>query len=149
MKKIMTGLLILGLAAGAVPAMAGPAADALSECMADNTSGRERKDLARWVFVGMSSHPEMRDLSVSTDEARDRVDRTMGQLVTKLLAESCLEQARAAVQQEGAVALQISFGMLGKLAMQELTSNEAVSGAMSGFEKYIDKGKMERAFSQQ
>ena len=40
-----------------------PAGDALGRCLADNTTGRGRKDLARWVFVSMAAHPEIRPLA--------------------------------------------------------------------------------------
>ncbi len=149
MKRVMMALAILGLAMGTAPVVAGPAVDALSECMADNSSGRDRKDLARWVFVAMSAHPEMRDIAGSLDSARESTNQTMGKLVTRLLAESCPEQTRAAMQQEGSVALQISFGVLGQLAMQELMSSQAVSASVGGFEKYIDKEKVEPILSRQ
>ena len=38
-------------------ALADSAAD-LSTCVADNTSGKQRKDLARWVFFAMAAHPD-------------------------------------------------------------------------------------------
>jgi hypothetical protein len=28
-----------------------------SSCMADSSTGKDRKELARWIFVAMSSHP--------------------------------------------------------------------------------------------
>ena len=40
--------------------------EALSRCLADNTSGRDRKDLARWVFFAMAAHPEIKQYTVPT-----------------------------------------------------------------------------------
>lgn len=53
------------------PALAGPYTDALGSCLADNTTGKDRKELARWIFVAMSAHPEMRDLSNTTHVLRN------------------------------------------------------------------------------
>lgn len=39
-------------------AVAGPASDALGVCMADFLNGKERKELGKWIFIGMSAHPE-------------------------------------------------------------------------------------------
>src|SRR3982751_4847671 len=48
---------------GALPAIAGPASQSLGTCLADNTSGRDRKELAKWIFVAMSAHPDMKDVA--------------------------------------------------------------------------------------
>jgi hypothetical protein len=97
----------------------------------------------------MSSHPELSDIAGSIEGTRENVDRSMGKLVTRLLAESCPEQTRSAVQREGNMALQIAFGVLGQLAMQELMSNRSVAESVGRFEQYIDKEKVEPVLSRQ
>jgi len=150
MQKILVtlGVIALGVAISTSSAIAGSATTSLSSCMADNTTGKERKALARWVFIAMTAHPEMRDLSHTTVEARDQINQAMGTMVNKLLTESCAAQARTALKQEGSVALQTAFGVLGQLAMQELMSNSEVNASISGFEKYVDKKKLDASLSQ-
>lgn len=127
-------------------ALAGPATDALSACLADNTTGKDRKDMARWIFVGMASHPEIESLSNVTQANRDELDRIIATMVTRLMTESCLAQARSATEKDGSEAFQAAFGIVGKLAMQELMSNPKVNASFSEFTKYIDQKKLNSAF---
>jgi hypothetical protein len=128
-------------------AHAGPAADALGKCLAENTTGKERKDLARWMFVAMTAHPEMKILSAATESDKEQTSRVMAALFTKLLSESCPVQAKAAMQSEGSQAMQSAFGTLGQLAMQELMSNQDVTKAIGDFERFVDQKKVEAAMS--
>jgi hypothetical protein len=130
-----------------VPAVAGSYTDALASCLGDHTTGKERKELARWIFIAMSAHPEIRDLSNVSTESKERAFRTAGSIFTRLLTENCASQARAAIQNEGAASFQNAFGVLGQLAMQELTSNADVNAALLGFDRYIDRKKLEGAFA--
>ncbi|HEX7055547.1 MAG TPA: hypothetical protein VF211_16605 [Burkholderiales bacterium] len=142
MKRIAAFIFAAVLAA---PAYAGPYGQALGACLADNTSGKDRKELARWIFAAMSAHPEMKELSSVTPETKEQVFRATGALVTRLLSESCADQAKAAIRAEGARSFEQAFGMLGRLAMQELMTNPEVRVAFSGFDRYIDKSKIDAA----
>ncbi|MBS1139287.1 MAG: hypothetical protein H6R13_740 [Proteobacteria bacterium] len=103
--------------------------------------------MARWVFVGMASHPEIKTLSNVTQENRDTFDKTMANLVTRLMTENCLAQARSAMEKDGGEAFKVAFGVVGKLAMQELMSNPNVNASFSDFAKYIDQKKLNSAFA--
>jgi uncharacterized protein Yka (UPF0111/DUF47 family) len=145
--NIYKTLLILCATLIALPGFAGPYTDAMSTCLADSTTGKERKELARWIFAAMSTHPDMRDISSATDETRDKIQKTAGTLVTRLLSEDCSNQARIAMQKEGSESMQAAFGALGKLAMQELTTNREFNAALSGIERYVDRKKLEAALA--
>lgn len=123
--------------AAPTPRMTTPAVAALSACLADNTTGKDRKDLARWVFVGMGAHPDIKRLASASDADLTDIDRTMGQLMTRLMADACLKQTRE-VTREGGNGIETAFGQLGELAMQELTNNPAVGQRMAGFLKHVD-----------
>jgi hypothetical protein len=131
----------------ALSATAGPQGDAFGRCLAENTTGKERKEMARWVFVAMTAHPEMRSLSAATEADREQTSRTVGVLFTKLLSEVCAVQAKAAMQAEGSQAMNGAFGTLGQLAMQEIMTNPEVTKAVSDFERFVDKSKVEAAMS--
>jgi hypothetical protein len=149
MKKIVRALaaILVGSVMIGSTAKAGPATDALASCLTDNTTGKDRKDMARWVFVGMSGHPEIQNLSNVTDADRDTVDRTIAALFTKLLAEKCPAQANLAAAEGGSESFRAAFEIIGKLAMQELMSNPKVNASFSRFTKYVDQNKMNSAFS--
>lgn len=151
MKKSLAtlGLALLGTLLAPAPAQAGPATDALSACLADNTTGKERKDLVKWIFVSIAAHPELRELAVATPAMRDRVNQRTGVMLTRLLTDNCPEQARRAYERDGGQAFEAAFGVLGRLAMQELMTNADVNAAVSGFGKYVDKQKLEATFGRQ
>lgn len=145
MNAPLTALLLCLSLGAALPAQAGPKADALAACLGDNTTGKDRKDLARWMFASMAIHPEIKDLSATTPAARDAADQSMGRLVTALLAERCATQARETVQQEGSAGMFNAFRVLGELAMKELMSNPDVARSMGGYERFLDQDKLKAA----
>lgn len=149
MKKIVTALaaVVIGSAIATSSAIAGPASDALGTCLSDNTTGKERKDLARWIFVGMSAHPDIQSLSKVTEATRDELDRMMAAIVTRLITENCLSKAKFAMEKEGAASFQAAFGAMGGLAMQELMSNPEVNSSFTNYSKYLDTNKINSVFS--
>jgi hypothetical protein len=122
---------------------------ALKSCLADKTSGKDRKELAKWVFVSMAVHPEMKphfnaDIEIVADDA----SKTMAALVTRLLSESCVDETRAAMKGgQLTQSLQVAFEGLGQLAMQELMADQSVQRSMGRFERYIDQKRMTEALS--
>lgn len=138
---------VLGSAIPVSNAYASTATDALASCLADNTTGRDRKDLARWIFVGMASHPEIQNLSSITPEKRDELNRVVASMVTRLMTESCSAQARSALEKDGGTAFQTAFGIIGQLAMQELMSNSQVNASFADYAKYLDQKKFGSTFS--
>ena len=149
MKTFVTAIVavVIGSAVTVSSASAGSATDTLSTCLADNTTGKDRKEMARWVFVGMASHPEIKTLSNVTQAKRDELDKIMATMVTRLMTESCQVQARSAMEKDGGEAFKVAFGVVGKLAMQELMSNPNVNASFSDFAKYIDQKKFNSALS--
>jgi len=150
MKTVILALAALLICSTITPssATAGPATDALITCMSDNTTGKDRKDMARWIFVGMSVHPEIKSFSNVTETNRDQLDRAMAAIVTRLMTENCQVQAKLAMEKEGGEApLKTAFGTMGQLAMQELLANPAVNSAFERFAKFLDRDKLLSAFS--
>ncbi len=150
MKRIISILVVVfaGSIIIASSAVAGPATESLIACMSDNTTGKDRKDLARWIFVGMSIHPELQSLSNVTEADRDQLDRRMAAIVTRLLIESCQAQVKLAVEKErGEDPLKTAFTVMGQLAMQELMANAEVDSAFKKFVRYVDAEKLRSVFS--
>ena len=141
--RILTAIVTLVLCTLSLNAHAGPSADALGKCLADNTTGKERKDLARWIFLAMSTHPEIKRFSTTTSADLEQSSKTTGALFTKLLTESCVTELRATVQAEGPQSLQAAFSTLGQVAMQELMSDGGVNAAIGAFERHMDLKRIE------
>lgn len=120
--------------------------DALATCIADNTSGRDRKDLATWMFLAMAAHPEIKPYLISkASEAADESARKMAALVTRLLTDSCVKEVKA-LTKEGPAAFRAAFERLGALAMQELMADKSVTESFGLIERYLDQKRFEGVF---
>lgn len=138
---------VLSASLFSTPASAASLVENASTCLADSTSGKDRKDLARWIFLAMASHPEIKSLSAATPEVADQASRAAGALFTRLLTENCATEIRALVKAEGTGAMKKAFEFLGQLAMQELMSNREVAGNLTAFERYVDVPKITQALT--
>ncbi len=116
--------------------------DALGTCLADQTSGKDRKDLARWVFLSMAGHPEMARYSKVDAKSVEEASRQMGAMVSRLLGELCAKEYKETVKSRGGLGLQAAFETLGRLAMQELMTDANVKANMAQFERYVDRSKL-------
>ena len=125
-----------------VPTQAGQYTEAFHQCLSDSTTGKDRTNLARWMFTGMAAHPSLADMATISPEAREATNKAAGILYTRLIAESCANEMKAAVKNEGEGSLKSSFEFLGRLAMQELVSNQNVASSFSSTEKYFDIEKI-------
>jgi hypothetical protein len=121
---------------------ANPPSDALGSCMANSLASNERKELAKWIFFIMSSHPDIQQYSQVTVEARRSTDEYAAKLITRLLTENCATQAKTAVKADGQKALGKAFETVGGVAMQELMSNKEVTTSMLGYTKFLDFNKL-------
>jgi hypothetical protein len=128
---------------------ASPQVEALAKCVSDSTTGKDRKDLARWLFVSMAAHPEMRSLASVAPSSNEDVSRVAGGLFTRLLADACAKEVRAAIQVGGPAAIQSAFQVLGQLAMQELMTDKEVTASMAVLERHLDRQKLDAAMRAQ
>jgi predicted secreted protein len=143
MKNLRFAAIFLALSLPMTIHAAQPIED-FGRCLGDNTSGKDRKDLAKWVFMAMATHPEIAPLSATTPAIMETSQKAMGVLVTRLIADNCPNEMRAAVKAHGSNGIKAAFEILGRIAMQELTSNADVTSALTGFERFMDKTKVER-----
>lgn len=105
---------------------AGEYADALSNCLTASTTGQDRIDLARWVFSGMSMHPQAAILAHVADKDREEVTKTAQALYARLKTQQCAKEFKNAQLQEGGAGVQAGFKVLGEMAMLELMRNPGV-----------------------
>jgi hypothetical protein len=123
-------------------AAASPLTEAAGRCLADNTTGKERKELARWVFIAMAAHPEIKSLSNASAETALEASKSTARLFTRLIADNCPGEIGALVKAEGPQSLRYAFEMLGQIAMQELMTNRDVTASLTGFEPYTDRARI-------
>ena len=103
---LLTCLLCLPLSA-----QAGPATEALGQCLIGKTTGDDRMVMMRWMTVAFASHPSVADV-VTLDRSKvAAIDQAMADLVTDLLVSRCHDQTIAAVAGAGRprIPLQTAF----------------------------------------
>ena len=123
-------------------ASASPSIDAASACLTDSTTGRDRKDLVKWIFLAISKHPEIRELASATPENDEDSNQRVGELITRLLADDCASEVSVMVAEHGAGSLSKAFEVLGRVAMQELMSHPDVNSALTGLDRYMDQARI-------
>lgn len=138
MFKVVAFGLVLLLPFSAYPAT--PTED-LGTCLIDALNGKERKQLAKWIFFAMASHPEISSFSNATSQDIESTDKSVGQLVTRLLTEDCPSEMRLA-NDSNPLALQKAFELVGQVAMQEIMTSPQVNEAIVGYAKYADMDKI-------
>lgn len=120
----------------------------LTQCVADSTTGKQRKELARWIFLSMSSHPDLRQyIGTKAENDIEPTNKVTADLYVALISEQCAKEANAAFKEHGSAAIVKAFEVLGALAMQELMSNKETEAAMGAFEKYVDASKVQAALA--
>ena len=146
MKKYLYLILLLIIATNPITTYANQASQKLGVCLVDSLNGKERKELAKWIYFGMSTHSTIKPYSKATQKDFDNMNKYVGALITRLLTTNCPVIANKALKESGSSALEFAFGVLGKVAMQELMTEPGVTKALGAFEKYLDRDKFDKTF---
>ncbi len=140
--KYLIKLIIITLTLTTVQATAAQSAtNVFASCMVDALNGKERKNLAKWVFFAVAAHPEIKSYANTTPQDIEKSDKYVGTLITRLLTENCPKELQAA-SKEDPLALQKGFQLVGQVAMQELMADQSVMQAISNYARYADQDKI-------
>lgn len=131
--------IFLALAVIASPAIANQ--QTFGGCLVDALTGKERKQLAQWIYFGIAAHPEMASYSRVNSEDRSTSDKVVALLVMRLLTEDCAAEF-AAAQQSDPLAVQKAFELVGRVAMMELMNDQAVASALSTYAEHLDQSRI-------
>ena len=71
------------------------------------------------------------------------VDKEVGEVFTRLLAEKCRDKAIKAIEFEGDMVMFTAFKTLGEVAGQQLMNDENVQNSLNEFTKYVDYEKLD------
>ena len=127
---------------------AGDFADGMSKCLIDATDEADRRDLVIWIFSGMSAHPDVAPYVTITPAQRDGFNQKGAALMQRLLLTNCRAETVAALKNEGTVAFQQAFGVLGEVAMEGLMEHETVKRSMEGLAAAVDQEKLTALFAE-
>ena len=141
--KISTFLILCMVSAYS---FAGPFTDKLSICLVNKTTSSDKELLINWIYAAMSTHPTVQKLNKIPTAVGDKLNKKTARLFTDLLTDRCKPEAMEAVKYEKNIAIQTSFGVLGKVAMQGIMSHPNVGKYLGGLDKYSDKEKLKSIF---
>lgn len=102
------------------------------------TTAQEKTDLVRWIYVTMSFHPQLMDLSNLTADDVEMVNIRVADYMTNVFAYKCNEELNMAIDCEGEESVYYAFELLGEIAITELMEDQGVSAASELFIDYID-----------
>jgi hypothetical protein len=118
--------------------------NSLGQCVADSTTGKDRKDLVRWVVAAMMKHPAMADLNSISAEQSQALSKTAATLYERLLTKDCVMEVKKAYKSGGATAIKTGFEYLGRVAMQELVTDPNVAQFMASLIANVDSKKLQK-----
>jgi len=116
----------------------GPFTDEFAKCIVMKTTTQEKTDLVRWIYVTMSFHPQLMDLSNLTADDVEMANIRIADYMTNVFAYKCNEELNMAIEYEGEESVYYAFELLGEIAMTEVLEDEGVRAASELFIGYID-----------
>lgn len=153
MNKIVAVITLLIMTTGNV--VAGEHANRLSQCLVSNTTAADKEILTRWVFTTLAKHPNlatspnMTDLTSIAQDVRSGANREMAQLVEKFIYDKCNSQLKAAVKNEGPMAIQTSIRSYVEQTGREILQHPSVAGSIGGVASQMDAKKLFEALMAQ
>lgn len=138
--------LVLGLVI-AMPAFSASPTNDLGRCLVDSLNGKERKNLAKWIFFSIAAHPEIKPYSKASPKVIIESDKFIGSLVTRLLTVNCPKELQTAYKVDPTT-VQKAFEIVGQVAMQEIMTNKTVMKALTNYAHYADIQKINKLLGQ-
>ena len=121
---------------------AGPFGDEMSKCLVLATSSKDNSLLGRWLVRVYGEHGDSKDLTNLSDYKKEKIDKDVARLFTRLLSEDCKVETKKALKFEGDMVMFNAFRTLGEVAGKELLEDNDVSKAINKFTEYVDYGKL-------
>jgi hypothetical protein len=116
----------------------------LGKCIVANITASDRQDLARWVFLSMAAHPEVKQFSNARAEAADVAARKVGALFTRTMRDECAKEVQEAARTKGPPVVPSAINFFTQLGVQELMTNRDVLSTLSSFSQFADREGIDR-----
>jgi hypothetical protein len=147
MKSFINTVIITSFLFLSTGSIAASPTEAFGGCLIDNLNGKERKKLAKWIFFAIAVHPEIKSYSKVTSNDITDSDKYIGGLITRLLADNCPNEMKAASKVDSQ-AIEKAFELVGQVAMRELMTNQAVTTTITSYVNYTDQEKINKILSE-
>jgi hypothetical protein len=132
----------------AAPSGAGPYADDLAKCMVRTSTPADRAEFIKFLFSAMAQHPDVASMANIPPRQMEATLKATGELIQRLLLESCRAEAQQAIHYEGMQSVFYSFQFYGQSMAAELFGNPIVAAKMKDMNKYLDADKF-KAFAEE
>jgi hypothetical protein len=145
--RILAGAALLSaglLAAGS--AGAGPYSDDLAKCMVRSSTPADRAEFVKFLFSALAQHPDVASMAKISPQQMEAASRASGELVQRLLLQSCRSEAHQAIRYEGVQSIYFGFQFYGQAMAAELIGNPIVAAKMKDLNNYLDADKF-KAFA--
>ncbi len=126
---------------------AGPFTDDFAKCLVTKTTAQEKTDLVKWIYVTISFHPQLNQMSNLTAEDVEMANIRVADYMTNVFAYKCNDELNQAIKYEGEESVFYAFELLGELAMGELMQDQGVTAASELFIQYVDLSIFAELFS--
>ena len=146
MKKITSYLFII-LISFNINSFAGPFTDDFAKCLVTKTTAQEKTDLVKWIYVTISFHPQLSQMSNLTAEDVEMANIRVADYMTNVFAYKCNDELNQATKYEGEESVFYAFELLGWLAIGELMQDQGVTAASELFIQYVDLSIFAELFS--
>ena len=146
MKKLISYLSII-LISFNLSSFAGPFTDDFAKCLVTKTTAQEKTDLVKWIYVTISFHPQLSQMSNLTADDVEMANIRVADYMTNVFAYKCNDELNQAIKYEGEESVFYAFELLGELAMGELMQDQGVTAASELFIQYVDLSIFAELFS--
>ena len=146
MNKLISFLSII-LISFNINSFAGPFTDDFAKCLVTKTTAQEKTDLVKWIYVTISFHPQLSQMSNLTAEDVEMANIRVADYMTNVFAYKCNDELNQAIKYEGEESVFYAFELLGELAMGELMQDQGVTAASELFIQYVDLSIFAELFS--
>ena len=116
----------------------------LGQCIVAHLSAADRQDLARWVFLSMAAHPDVKKFSYASDEAVEAAARQVGALFTRTMRDECEKDVEVAARAGGQPVVPSAINFFSQLGVQELMVNRDVLTTLFSFSRFADREGIDR-----
>ena len=146
LKKFISYLSII-LISFNLNSFAGPFTDDFAKCLVTKTTAQEKTDLVKWIYVTISFHPQLSQMSNLTAKDVEMANVRVADYMTNVFAYKCNDELNQAIKYEGEESVFYAFELLGELAMGELMQDQGVTAASELFIQYVDLSIFAELFS--
>jgi hypothetical protein len=116
--------------------------------MVRSSTAADRAEFVKFLFSAMAQHPDVASMAKISPQQMEATLKGTGELVQRLLLQSCRSEARQAIHYEGMQSVFFGFQFYGQAMAAELLGNPIVAAKLKDLNNYLDADKFQ-AFVQE